>query len=46
MDVDVLKARLVRQNVQQPWGFVLQGGVDFQQPISIATVRANQLICI
>ena len=39
--IDVLKAQLVRDNVQIPWGFRLQGGTDYGQPITLQRVGAR-----
>jgi len=38
-DVDVLKAQVVRRDVNEPWGFRLQGGSDVGQPVTILRVR-------
>jgi len=37
-EIDVLKAQIVRQNLNQPWGFRLQGGADVGEPLSINRV--------
>jgi hypothetical protein len=37
-EIDVLKAQIVRQALNQPWGFRLQGGVDVGQPLSIVRI--------
>lgn len=33
-----ITAKLMRSNHQTPWGFRLQGGQEFQIPLSIAKV--------
>ena len=38
-DVDVLKAQVVRRDVNEPWGFRLQGGSDVGQPVTILRVH-------
>ena len=37
-EIDVLKAQIVRENVSVPWGFRLQGGTDYGQPLTILRV--------
>jgi len=37
-EVDVLKAQVVRRDVNEPWGFRLQGGSDVGQPLTIIRV--------
>ena len=37
-EIDVLKAQLVRREVNAPWGFRLQGGAEFDRPITIMSV--------
>lgn len=41
VDVDVLKAQLVRHDATQSWGFRLHGGVDLTTPLTIARVSAG-----
>lgn len=41
VDVDVLKAQLVRQDASEPWGFRLSGGADSNTPLTIALVTAG-----
>ena len=37
-EIDVLKAQIVRDGLSVPWGFRLQGGADFGQPLTILRV--------
>lgn len=36
--IDVLKAQIHRPNASASWGFRLQGGVDYSEPLSIQMV--------
>ncbi len=38
-EIDVLKAQIVRNDVNTPWGFRLSGGADFGEPLKILRVR-------
>ena len=37
-EIDVLKAQIVRNDVNVAWGFRLQGGADFNEPLKIHRV--------
>ena len=39
--IDVLKAQIVRENSQSPWGFRLKGGAEYGEPISISRVSTS-----
>jgi len=40
-EIDVLKAQLVRDDTNTPWGFRLQGGAGSSTPLSIARIRGG-----
>lgn len=37
-EIDVLKAQIVRQDYNTPWGFRLEGGADYGQPLKIQRI--------
>ena len=41
-EIDVLKAQIVRENSQSPWGFRLKGGAELGQSLSVARVSTNR----
>lgn len=42
-EIDVLKAQIVRENSQSPWGFRLKGGAEHGEPISISRVSIQNI---
>lgn len=40
-EIDVFRARLLRHEVNQSWGFQLQGGAEVNQPIKISKIAAH-----
>jgi hypothetical protein len=45
MDIDVLKAQLVRHDIRQSWGFALHGGSDHEEPLTVTAVRSISSAC-
>ena len=46
-EIDVLKAQIVRNDVNVAWGFRLHGGADFGEPLKIHRVSkcADEFAC-